>query len=103
LKIAPCKLWGGEPNQVGNLSIIGHNYKNTQFFSKLNTLEIGDIVILQSISGSKLTYKVYDMFEVKNDDFACTEQSTDGTIELTLITCTNSKSKRYVVKCRADV
>lgn len=102
LKIAPCRLRGGEPNTVGNLSIIGHNYKNSQFFSKIHTLEKGDMVILRSRNNTILEYKVYDMYKVKNNDFSCTNTSTNGTIELTLITCTNSKSTRYVVKCIAE-
>ena len=102
LKIAPCKFWGVEPNEVGNLSIIGHNYKNSQFFSNINKVEKGDRVVLTSKTGSELTYKVFDKYEVGNKDFSCTKAETDGTIDLTLITCTNLKSKKYVVKCRAN-
>ena len=102
LKIAPCKYWGGEPNEVGNLSIIGHNYKNTEFFSNINTLENGDKVILNSKTGSSLTYTVFDKYDVANNDFSCTNPTTDGTIDLTLITCTNKNSRMYVIKCRAN-
>lgn len=103
LKIAPCKYWGGEPNEIGNFSIIGHNYKNTQFFSKINTLENGDRVILEAKNGSKISYKVFDKFEVSNNDFSCTEATTNGTTDLTLITCTNKNSKMHVIKCRANI
>ena len=34
LKISPCKFWGADPNQVGNFCIVGHNYRNSLFFSK---------------------------------------------------------------------
>lgn len=31
LKVALTKYWGGNPNEVGNLCISGHNYKNSKF------------------------------------------------------------------------
>ena len=46
LKIGLTKYWGSNPNQVGNLVILGHNYKSTKFFSKLPNIKIGDIVQL---------------------------------------------------------
>ena len=101
LKIAPTKLFGPEINQVGNFCIVGHNYKNEQFFSRLSELEINDKVYLIDNKGESLTYSVYDKYEVQEDDLSCTNQDTNGNVELTLITCTNKKSKRLVVKCRA--
>lgn len=99
LKIAPTKLFGPEPNQVGNFCIVGHNYKDDRFFSDLYKLEIGDKVQLSDKQNNKLMYKVYDKFEVYEDDLSVTNQNTDGKIELTLITCTNNARKRLVVKC----
>lgn len=50
-----------------------------------------------------LTYKVYDIFEIKQNDFSCLNQNTNGNIELTLITCIKyQKSKRLIVKCIAN-
>ena len=34
LKVAVTKYWGGNPNEVGNLCVSGHNYKNSKFFGK---------------------------------------------------------------------
>lgn len=99
LKIAPTKLFGPEPNQVGNFCIAGHNYKDDRFFSDLYKLEIGDKVQLTDKQNNKLMYKVYDKFEIYEDDLSVTSQDTDGKIELTLITCTNNSRKRLVVKC----
>lgn len=103
LKIAPCKYSGGLPNNYGNFSIIGHNYKNDKFFSKLNKLEIGDSVILKSNGERTLTYNVYDIFEVQDNDFSPIEETTKDKIDLTLITCTDKKENRLIVKCRANV
>ena len=53
LKIAPCKFFGPNPNEVGNLCIAGHNYNNYQFFSRLKKLQIGDIISIYDLSRSK--------------------------------------------------
>lgn len=102
LKIAPTKLFGPEPNQIGNFCIVGHNYKNDSFFSNLYKLEIGDLVRLSDRKNNQLTYTVYDKYEVLETDLSCTSQDTNGEIELTLITCTKQKNKRLVVKCIAS-
>ena len=60
LKISPCKFWGPEPNEVGNFCIVGHNYRNSKFFSKVPTLVTGDTVKLTDLSGRTLTYRIYD-------------------------------------------
>lgn len=100
LKIAPTKLAGPTINTIGNLVVIGHNNWNKEFFSNLHKLKNGDIVELTDTSGTKLTYTVYDKYEIKQDDFSCLEQNTNGKIELTLITCIKyQKTKRLVIKC----
>ena len=103
LKIAPTKLTGPNMNEKGNFCIVGHNYKNNQFFSKLSKLQINDKVCLTSNNGKKLNYTVYDKYEVDEMDHSCTNQNTRGNIETTLITCTSDKSKRLVVKCKAII
>ena len=100
LKVAPCKFHGPNPNQVGNLCIAGHNYKNTKFFSKVPTLENGDIIDITDLSGTTLSYSVYDKFIVNPDELECTSQLTDGRKEITLITCTNDNQRRYIIKAR---
>ncbi len=37
LKLSPTKFWGPDPNKIGNLCIVGHNYRNTKFFSKVHS------------------------------------------------------------------
>lgn len=102
LNIAPTKLVGPEPNTIGNLVIVGHNNWNKEFFSNLYKLENDDIIELTDTSGNKLTYKVYDKYEIKQDDFSCLNQNTNGQIELTLLTCVKfNNSKRLIIKCVA--
>lgn len=101
LKIAPCKFHGPNSNEVGNLCIAGHNYRNTKFFSKVPTLELGDKIEITDLSGRMLTYTVYDKFIVNPDELECTSQLTKGKKEITLITCTNDNKQRHIIKARA--
>lgn len=101
LKIAPCKFHGPNPNEVGNLCIAGHNYKNSKFFSKVPNLQLGDTIEITDLSGRTLTYTVYDKFIVNPDELECTSQLTDGKKEITLITCTNDNKQRHIIKARA--
>lgn len=80
--------------------IVGHNYKNGQFFGNLKKLTIGDNIFLLSSKGNAQMYKVYDIYIVDETDLSCISQETNGKIELTLITCDNDNKKRLVVKCR---
>ena len=100
LKISPTKFWGANPNEVGNFCIVGHNYRNTKFFSKVPTLENGDIIEITDLSGKTIQYKVYNKYEVDPTDVSCTTQLTNGRKEITLITCTDDSKHRVVVKAK---
>ncbi len=86
--------------RYGNLVIVGHNYRNEQFFGNLKNLTKGDKVFLFSANGDAKTYKVYDTYIINEKDMSCTSQETNGQVELTLITCDSDNTKRLVVKCR---
>lgn len=100
LKNSPTKFWGPEINEVGNFCIVGHNYRNTRFFSKVPTLVNGDIIEITDLSGRTIQYKVYNKYEVDPSDVSCTTQLTNGRKEITLITCTDDSKLRVVVKAR---
>ncbi len=100
LKMSPVKYHGCDPNEVGNFCIVGHNYRNAKFFSKVPTLVIGDTIELTDLSGRKITYEVYDKYTVDPEDTSCTTQLTGGKKEVTLITCTDDSKLRYVLKCK---
>ena len=107
LKINPTKFEGYEkspnPNEVGNLCIVGHNYLNSRFFSKVPTLELGDTMNLTDNYGETITYYLYDKYMVDPTDISCLEQNTNGKKEVTLITCNNNGSKRVIAKFREKV
>ena len=98
LKISPCKFWGPNPNEIGNFCIVGHNYKNDQFFSKVPSLENGDIIQITDLFGNTIEYEMYDRDVVDPSNTDCTSQLTNGRREVTLITCTNDNKQRVIVK-----
>lgn len=100
LKISPTKFWGPDPNEVGNFCIVGHNYRNSLFFSKVPTLENGDIIHITDLTGRTIEYRIYNKYEVEPTDVTCTTQLTNGQKEVTLITCTNDSQNRVIVKGR---
>lgn len=107
LKINPTKFEGYEkspnPNEVGNLCIVGHNYLNSRFFSKVPTLELGDTLNLTDNYGETVTYYLFEKYSVDPTDISCLEQNTNGKREVTLITCNNDGSKRVISKFREKV
>lgn len=101
LKISPTKFWGPNPNEDGNFSIVGHNYRDTRFFSKVPTLENGDIIEITNLSTEQtIQYEVYTKYEVVPTDISCIDPPKEGK-EVTLITCTNDNKHRVIVKAKA--
>ena len=100
LKIAPTKFYGCNPNEVGNLCIVGHNNRNKQQFSQLQHLENGDIVTVAGTDGNYTSYQVFEKAVIEPTDLSCTSQETEGKKMVTLITCTNDSKKRLIVKCK---
>lgn len=98
LKISPCKFYGPNINEKGNIAIAGHNYDNHTFFSDLNKLKIDDEIYLFSNSNDKYVYSIYDTFETNSDDLSVLNNKLLIRKELTLITCNNSNKKRFIVK-----
>jgi len=99
LKMAPTKLTGVNLNDLGNCSIIGHNYEDERFFSKSDELRNGDVVNVRAKNGDTIQYTVADVYEINYKDVRCLKQNGVSKRELTLLTCTNKDNKRLVVKC----
>ena len=100
LKVSVCKFWGSNPNQVGNLCIAGHNYRNKRFFSKVPTLKVDDIIEITDLNKNTIKYAIYDKFTVDPSDTSCTSQITNGKKIVTLITCTDDSKQRVIVKAK---
>lgn len=100
LKVSPVKFWGADPNEVGNFSIAGHNYRNKKFFSKVPTLEEGDRLKITDVNCKTMTYEIFDKYTVSPDNTDCiypVEGKEDKRV-VTLITCTNDGKKRVIVQ-----
>ncbi len=96
LKIAPCKFYGKNINDKGNIAIAGHNYNDDRFFGRLSELEIKDTITILSLDNKKYNYTVYDIFETDDKDTSVLKNNKY--YELTLITCNNINQKRLIVK-----
>ena len=100
LEVCVTKFWGPNPNEIGNFCIAGHNYITKNMFSKLYTLEKGDQITLVDNKNGVVKYNVYDIFKVMPSEIEVLNQQTNGSREITLITCTNYSNQRIIVKAR---
>ena len=98
LGVSVTKFYGGNPNEVGNFCIAGHNYITKNMFHDLKKLSIGDTFSLIDNNRKEGMYKIYLVETVEPNETQCLSQKTDGRIEVTLITCTADSSKRIIVK-----
>lgn len=96
MKVSPCKFYGNELGEKGNIVLVAHNYNDDRFFSKIDELNLKDIIILEDLNGKQYNYIVFDIFETSENDLSIL--SSTKPYELTLLTCNNSNGKRIIVK-----
>ena len=96
LKISPCKFYGSNFGEKGNVCIAAHNYNDERFFGRINELEIKDVIKVIDLENTIYEYVVYDKFETEENDLSILENNKK--YELTLLTCNNSNQKRIIVK-----
>ena len=90
-------------NTVGNVVLVGHNYRNGQFFSNNKKLTNGDRIYITDLYGNKVTYIVYNVFQTNVNDTESYNRDTDGKMEITLSTCTDaSNDQRIIVLAAAE-
>ena len=81
-----------------NAFILGHNYRNGQFFSNNDRLTIGDKINITDQTGEEITYTIYHMFYTTPDDASFMERDIDvNTREITLQTCNDDSSERLII------
>lgn len=96
LKISPCKFYGKNLEEKGNICIAAHNYNDNRFFGKIDKLETKDIIKIIDLKNNEYQYIIYDIFETSENDISILEEKKN--YELTLLTCNNSNNKRIIVK-----
>ena len=100
LNLSITKFWGNQINEIGNVSLAGHNNLNGTMFGKTKKLEVGDIIELTDIQNVTLKYKIFKMYVIDPNDISCILPEQEGTREVTLITCTTGGKDRFIVKAR---
>ena len=102
LNLSITKFWGNEINEIGNVTLAGHNNLNGTMFGKTKKLEVGDVIELTDIQNVTLKYKVFKIYVIDPNDISCILPEQEGTREITLITCTNGNKNRLIVKAREE-
>ena len=100
LKVSPCKFFGENLENFGNICIAGHNYDNSLFFSNIKLLKQNDEIYIYDNFDNKYIYKVFANYEVEQNDLSPIFNYDKNTKELTLITCNNLNGKRIVIKAK---
>jgi sortase A len=84
--------------EKGNCVLCGHNgSRRGTFFTPLSQAAIGDDVTILDKNGETHIYEITDSFVVDPYDNSIKTQT--GEEELTLFTCAQKGTMRYVVKC----
>ncbi len=89
-----------ELNSVGNVVIVGHNYRNGSFFSNNKKLSVGDKIYISDLSGRKVTYIIYNKYQTDENDTKSYKKNTNGKREITLSTCTDDAKARIIIEAR---
>ena len=89
-------------NEPGNVVIIGHNYRNGQFFSNNKKLVIGDKIKITDLKGRTLTYTIYEISTLPETDTEYITRERGDNIEISLSTCTDDGDARLVILARVE-
>ena len=100
--VSVTKFWGPNVNEIGNITIAGHNNFSGTMFGKTKQLEKNDIIKLTDLNNKIIEYKVFDKYSIDPNDVSCVESIEKGTREVTLLTCTKGHKERLIIKARED-
>lgn len=100
LNLSITKFWGNEINEIGNVTLAGHNNLSGVMFGKIKKLENGDIIELTDIQNTTLKYEIFKTYIIDPNDISCILPVQEGVREVTLITCTTGGKERFIVKAR---
>jgi sortase A len=87
------------PGQLGNAAIAGHRTTYGAPFFRLDELDTGDTIVVETIFG-KYTYRVYQKLVVRPTDVSVADNTPDPQITLTTCNPRYSAAERLVVKGR---
>ena len=93
LDLAPCRYTGSA--YLDDLIIAGHNYRG--HFGALHRLAPGDAVQFTDTAGNLFSYTVSEIQELPG---TALEEMEAGDWDLTLFTCTLSRTSRVTIRCQ---
>lgn len=94
------RVGNGKVNEIGNLTLAGHNYIDGTMFGNIDKLEKGDTFKILDLHGNEVTYSIFDIFVTDPNDVSVLNAREEGKKEVTLITCTNGNKNRLIIKAR---
>ena len=100
LNISITKFWGNKVNEIGNITLAGHNNLSGIMFGKIKKLKDGDLIELTDKQGVTIKYQVFKTYVIDPNDISCILPEDEKTREVTLITCTTGGKNRFIVKAR---
>ncbi|MBO4505196.1 MAG: class D sortase [Lachnospiraceae bacterium] len=85
----------------GNCALAGHNGGHySRYFKDIKKLKKGDPVILTDLNGYEYEYDVYESFICEPTDLYVVEDLGIKGKYLTMVTCTNGGTQRYIVRAK---
>ncbi len=85
----------------GNCALAGHNGGHySRYFKDIKKLKKGDPVILTDLSGYEYEYNVTESFICEPTDLYVVEDLGIKGKYLTMVTCTNGGTQRYIVRAK---
>lgn len=97
IDLAVAVQYGPGPNKIGNTVIVGHNYRNGDFFGSNDKLKLGDKIYITDNSGTKIKYNIYNIYETSPEDGDYMMRDTNGKREISLSTCTDNSKARLII------
>ncbi len=97
IQVAIGKLYGVGVNEVGNMVLVGHNFRNGTFFSNNKNLELGDKIYITDLQGNRVTYTISNKYTTTTGEFDYAGRDTNGKREISLSTCTDDTKNRLII------
>ena len=97
LELSVVMVDGVGLNQIGNTTIMGHNYRNGLFFSDNEKLSDGDKIYITDQTGTKIEYEIYNIYQTDPSEAEYMRRDTNGKREISLSTCNDDSSMRLVI------
>ena len=97
IEVAIAYLYGAYPNEVGNMVLVSHNFRDGRLFSNNKKLSNGDIIYITDNSGRRLKYEIYNTYVTDREDFDYATRDTEGRREISLSTCTDDVKQVLII------